>query len=82
MSKLLTSRRFWTFIVAQVIAIAGVIFAHYITDPFGVQMVQMGIGCVEGLAGILIAAYTVDDTATGVAAVKAGLHPDYPPVKQ
>jgi len=78
--SVLTSRRFWVFIVAQVISIAGVILAHYFTDPFAVQMTQMGIGFVEGLAGLLIVAYTVDDTAQGVAAIKMGTHPDYPPV--
>jgi hypothetical protein len=83
MQTLLTSRRFWTFVVAQIISIVGVILAHYFTDPFVTQLVGMGIIFVEGLAGFLIAAYTVDDlqkirSAANVEIAKAN---NPPPVK-
>jgi hypothetical protein len=78
MAKLLTSRRFWTFIVAQLISIVGVVIAHYVNDPFGTQLAGMGIMFVEGLAGFLIAAYTIDDINSNTEAIKAGVHPDYP----
>lgn len=77
----LKSRRFWTFIVAQVVGVVPLVIAHYATDPFTVEMAKFGLGVVEGLAGLLIIGYTVDDTAQGVTAIKAGTHPDYPPAK-
>jgi hypothetical protein len=59
--NVLHSRRFWTFLVAQVLSIGAVVFAHYVTDPFSVQLATMTIGLVEGVAAILITAYTVED---------------------
>jgi|ERR1035437_126237 hypothetical protein len=79
MANLFQSRRFWTFILAQVVSIGGIIIAHFVNDPFGTQMTGMGIIFIEGLAGFLIAAYTVDDMNTNTQAIKAGVHPDFPP---
>jgi hypothetical protein len=59
--NVLQSRRFWTFLVAQVLSVGAFVFAHYVTDPFAVQLATMTIGLIEGLAAILIAAYTVED---------------------
>ena len=69
MSKLLKSRRFWVFISAQLISIIGVVIAHYVQDPFATQLAGMAIVLVEGLAGFLIAAYTVED----IQAIKSGV---------
>jgi hypothetical protein len=76
MTKLTTSRRFWTFVVAQLIAGLVLVFSHSLTISPDVQTYI--ITTVEGLAGILIAAYTVDDVSSNVTAIKAGVHPDYP----
>jgi hypothetical protein len=76
----LKSRRFWTFIIAQLVGIAPLVIAHYATDPFTVDMAKFGLAFIEGLAGVLIVSYTVDDTASNVTAIRAGTHPDYPPV--
>jgi hypothetical protein len=81
MSKLLSSRRFWVFVLAQVISIATLVLAHYLTDPFNLELAKMFIGLVEGTGGIVIVAYTVDDTASHVQAIKSGVHPDYPEPK-
>jgi hypothetical protein len=71
----LKSRRFWTFVVAQLVAIATFVFSHYVlVSP---DLLALVISTVEGLAGILIAAYTVDDVSSNVTAIKAGSHPDY-----
>src|ERR1035437_508999 len=80
MANLFQSRRFWTFILAQVVSIGGIVIAHFVNDPFGTQMTGMGIIFIEGLAGFLIAAYTIDDMNTNTQAIKAGVHPDYPPM--
>jgi hypothetical protein len=76
--NVLQSRRFWTFLVAQLVSIATFVFGHYVVIDPAVQTIV--ITTVEGLAAFLIGAYTVDDTATNVAAIKAGTHPDFPPV--
>lgn len=68
--SILTSRRFWTFVVAQIISIGTFVFGHYTQLDVVVQ--TLVISTIEGLAGFLIAAYTVDDTVTNVAALKAG----------
>jgi hypothetical protein len=74
--NVLSSRRLWTFVIAQLVTIATFVFSHYVTvDP---QLVGLVIGFVEGLAGILITAYTVDDVSSNVTAIKAGTHPDFP----
>ena len=88
----LTSRRLWTFVIAQIVSLATLIIGHALTDPFALQIGTLVIGMVEGLAGILIVSFTVDDSrlnvaqvkaqaAVEVAAVQAGTHPDFPPVK-
>lgn len=77
--NILKSRRFWTFATAQIIATLTLVFGHYVVVDPGVQ--TLVISTVEGLAGFLIAAYTVDDTVSNVAAIKAGLHPMFPPKK-
>jgi hypothetical protein len=68
--SILKSRRFWTFVVAQLVASMTLVFGHYVPIDPGVQ--TLVISTIEGLAGFLIAAYTVDDTVTNVAALKAG----------
>lgn len=77
--KVLTSRRFWTFVVAQIVAIATFVFGHYVVIDPAIQTIV--ISTVEGLAGFLIAAYTVDDTASNVTAIQMGTHPDFPPAE-
>lgn len=76
MSKLITSRRLWTFIVAQIVAGMVLAFAHSLTLSPDLQ--TYAITTVEGLAGILITAFTVDDVSSNVTAIRAGVHPDYP----
>ena len=63
---ILKSRRLWTFIIAQVVAIATLIANHYLGagDEFSTQLTALIISTVEGLAGILIAAYTTQSTLT------------------
>lgn len=73
----MSSRRFWTFLVAQILTIATAIIAHYVNDPFGVEMAKMIIAFVQGLAGILITGYTIDDTVSHKAAIMTGVHPYY-----
>ena len=72
----LKSRRFWTFVVAQLVSVATLVFGHYVVIDPAIQTIV--ISTVEGLAGFLIAAYTVDDTSSNVTAIKMGTHPDYP----
>ncbi len=79
MSSVFKSRRFWSFIASQVVAIALFLASTYILDPRNLQLAQMLIGFADGVAGILILSYTYQDTAINVAAIKAGTHPDYPP---
>lgn len=76
--NVLQSRRFWTFVIAQLVSILTFLFGHYIAIDPAVQTIV--ITTVEGLAAFLIGAYTVDDTATNVTAIKAGTHPNFPPV--
>ena len=76
MKSLLTSRRLWTFVLAQLVAGLVLIFSHSLTISPDVQTYV--ITTIEGLAGILIAAYTVDDVSSNVTAIKAGTHPRYP----
>jgi hypothetical protein len=90
MAQLLTSRRLWTFVVAQVVAIAAFVIANYVHDPAASQLAGLLIGMVEGIAGIVIAAFTVDDVKLNtstvaankeieLAAIAQGTHPDFPP---
>lgn len=69
--SILSSRRFWAFLIAQIITIATLVINHYVADPFAKEMAVYLIGTVQGLAGILIVAYTVDDTRLNTAQVKA-----------
>ncbi len=73
--RLLQSRRFWTFVIAQVISMVVLVANHYIADPFASQLSANLIAFVEGLAGFVIVGYTVDDTITNRMAVKMGTHP-------
>jgi len=57
--NVLSSRRLWTFIVAQMVTIATFVFSHYVSVD--TELVGLVIGFVQGLAAILITAYTVDD---------------------
>jgi hypothetical protein len=79
MQKLVTSRRLWTFVLSQGVAIALFVVANYIPDPKTVQLAQLIVGSVDGLAAVLMTLLTVDDVSSNVAAIKAGTHPDYPP---
>jgi hypothetical protein len=90
MKALLTSRRLWTFLVGQILTIGTFVFSHYNQDPFAIQLATMVVGFIEGLTGVLLIAFTVDDTrlntaqvksdtAIQVAAIQAGTHPNYPP---
>ena len=76
--SVLTSRRLWTFVIAQVVSIITLAIGHFVVDPFALELAKLIIGLVEGVASILIIAYTVDDITSNVAAIKAGSHPDYP----
>jgi uncharacterized membrane protein len=86
--SVLTSRRLWTFIIAQIVSIASLVIGHYVQDPFALQLAQMIVATVQGLAAIVIVAYTVDDTRANtaeikadkdiqIAAIQAGSHPDF-----
>jgi hypothetical protein len=82
--SVLQSRRLWTFILAQVVSIATLVVGHYVADPFALQLATYFVGLVEGVASILIVAYTVDDikarssdATIQIAAIQAGTHPDY-----
>ena len=89
MKQLLTSRRLWTFLVGQILTIGTFVFAHYNQDPFATQLATMVVSFIEGLTGVLLIAFTVDDsrlntaqvksnTEIQVAAIQAGSHPAYP----
>jgi hypothetical protein len=85
MKQLLTSRRVWTFIIAQVVAIATFLVANYIHDPVTSQLAAILIGTVEGAAAIVVSMLTIDDVngikadkEIQIAAIDAGTHPDYP----
>lgn len=89
--SVLNSRRLWTFIIAQITSGIALAIGIYVEDPATLQMVTWFIGFVQGLAGILIAMLTIDDsrlnvaqvkgdTEVQVAAIKQGSHPDYPEV--
>ena len=71
MSKVLTSRRFWTFVVDQVVTILMFIASTYIQDPAILELVKMVIILVNGIAGFLILAYTVEDVAIARASARA-----------
>jgi hypothetical protein len=77
MSKVLTSRRFWSLIVSQVVAIILFVVTNYVPDPKVVELAKLIIVGVDSVAGVIIAAYTIDDITSNVAAIKAGSHPDY-----
>jgi uncharacterized YccA/Bax inhibitor family protein len=70
----LKSRRFWTFVVAQLVSIASYVFSHYV-PAVSPDLVTLLIGTVEGVAVILISAYTVDDVSTNIALIHAGQAP-------
>lgn len=74
--SVLTSRRLWTFILAQVVSIVTLLIGHFIQDPFALQLAGYLIALVEGVASILIVAYTVDDINNQN--VKAKLPPEQP----
>jgi hypothetical protein len=89
LKQLLTSRRLWTFLVGQILTIGTFVFSHYNQDPFAIQLATMVVGFIEGLTGVLLIAFTVDDTRLNtaqvksnteiqVAAINAGSHPAYP----
>jgi hypothetical protein len=69
--NVLKSRRFWTFLAAQLIALASLLTGHYLGDPFAQQIAALVIATAEGVAAILIAAYTVEDSIVRAAQVKA-----------
>ena len=81
----LNSRRLWTFILSSLVSIATLLIGHYFQDPFAMQVSILVVSTVEGVAGILITAYTVDDINARKAdkeiqlhAITNGVHPDYP----
>ncbi len=89
--SVLKSRRLWTFVLAQLVSLATLLIGQYFKDPVAMQTATIMIGTVQGVAGILIVALTVDDSrlntamtramqAVEVAAVEMGVHPDYPPI--
>lgn len=85
MSRVFTSRRLWTFVIAQVVSLATLIVGHFVADPFYNQVAVLFISTVEGVGLFVIGALTVDDIkANGydkdiqLRAIDAGVHPDYP----
>lgn len=85
----LTSRRFWTALIAMIINIATIVIGIYVKDPDFTKLAIAALTGLDTLAGIVIALFTVDDTrlnvaqvnakkAVDVAAVEAGTHPDFP----
>jgi hypothetical protein len=69
----LTSRRFWTFVIAQVLTIGTMVFNHYATDPFITQLAPLIISLIEGIAGFVVVAFTVDDMHSNALAAKTDL---------
>jgi hypothetical protein len=61
------------------VAITLFVLSNYVQDPKTVELAKIVIAGVDSVAAVIIAAYTVDDVASNVTAIKAGLHPDYPP---
>jgi hypothetical protein len=61
MSKVLTSRRFWVFVIAQAVSILTFIASNYLPDPKIVELAALLIGTIQGVAAIIVALYTVDD---------------------
>lgn len=59
MQKVLSSRRFWTFIVTGLVNVIVYFTGRYYQA--NLQDVTVILGFVDGLAGILIALFTVDD---------------------
>lgn len=89
MKQLLVSRRLWAFLIGQILTIGTFVFAHYNQDPFATQLSGMVVSFIEGLTGVALIAFTVDDsrlntaqvksnTEIQVAAINAGSHPDFP----
>jgi uncharacterized YccA/Bax inhibitor family protein len=71
MPDVLASKRFWTFVVAQVLTIGIFVYQHYVTDPWAAQLATMVVGMIEGVAAILIAAYTTENVQAANIAAKA-----------
>lgn len=59
MQKVLSSRRFWTFILTGLVNVIVYFTSKYFSA--NLQDVTVILGFVDGLAGILIALFTVDD---------------------
>lgn len=62
MVSILKSRQLWTFVAAQIVAIATLAVTHYVKDEFAFEMAKLIIGTAEGVGVILITAFTVEDT--------------------
>jgi hypothetical protein len=75
----LKSRRFWTMMVDVLVSTVTYVISLYST-PQVQEIAKFMIVTYQPVAIFLIGAYTVDDTASNVAAIKAGTHPDFPPV--
>lgn len=58
-----TSRRFWVVIGDFVVACAGFIAAHFISDPLTVELLKFLVVALQPIAGVLVAAYTTTDVA-------------------
>lgn len=63
-SSVLKSRRFWTAIVTLVVNIVVFVVSHYVADAqISELLLKVVLPGVDTVAGILIAAYTVEDVA-------------------
>jgi hypothetical protein len=82
MNKVWTSRRFWTLIITAVVDIATFTLSHFVSDPFYAELAKMVMLSFTTIGTLLIAAYTVDDVSSNVTAIRSGVHPDYPVIKE
>jgi hypothetical protein len=73
------SRRLWTLILTLVVDLASACVAYFVHDPFALQLAGIIITAVTSIGGLLIAAYTINDTVNDHAAIKEGTHPNFPP---
>jgi hypothetical protein len=75
MNKILSSRRFWAFILTMVANVTTLVINHYVNDPFMRDLSVTLVASFTTIGGIVITCYTIDDVASNVTAIKAGSHP-------
>ncbi len=77
--KVISSRRFWVFVLSQLVTITLFAASTFITDLNMLKLAQMIVSLVEGVGIFVVVAYTVDDVTSNVMAIRAGTHPNYQP---